>query len=83
MGVADELSGPMNPELQQPSMSKAELRAQGAQAMVQASKPVTKLPMKIKRRCGRCDHLNSVLVEPGEAVPAFKCSACGSSTARP
>jgi transcription elongation factor Elf1 len=67
----------------QPSMSKAELRAQGVQEMAQASKPVTKLPMKIKRRCGRCDHFNSVLVEPGEVVPAFKCSACGYSTARP
>src|SRR6266487_5503098 len=43
--------------------------------LAQASKPVTKLPMKIKRQCGRCDHFNSVLVEPGEAVPAFKCSA--------
>jgi len=39
--------------------------------------------MKIKRQCGRCDHFNSVLVEPGEAVPAFKCSACGYQTARP
>ena len=83
MGVADELSGPMNPELQQPSMSKAELRAQGAQAMVQASKPVTKLPMKIKRQCGHCDRFNTVLVQPGEAVPDFKCSACGYSKAWP
>ena len=73
---------PSKRKLQQPSMSKAELRAQGAQAMAQASKPVMKLPMKIKRRCSRCDHLNSVLVEPGEAVPAFKCSACGYSSAR-
>jgi hypothetical protein len=67
----------------QPSMSKAELRAQGVQAMAQASKSVTKLPMKIKRRCGRCDHINSVLVEPSEGVPAFKCLACGYSMARP
>ena len=74
---------PFQPKPRQPSMSKAELRAQGQQALAQASKPVTKLPMKIKRQCGRCDHFNSVLVEPGEAVPAFKCSACGYSTARP
>jgi hypothetical protein len=67
----------------QPSMTKAELRAQGVEAMAQASKPVTKLPMKIKRRCGRCDHFDSVLVEPGEDVPAFKCSACGYSMTRP
>jgi ribosomal protein L44E len=36
-----------------------------------------KLPMKIRRQCGRCGDFNSVLVEPGQAVPAFKCSACG------
>ena len=74
---------PFQPKPRQPSMSKSELSAQGQQALAQASKPVTKLPMKIKRQCGRCDHFNSVLVEPGEAVPAFKCSACGYSTARP
>jgi len=51
-------------------MSKAELRAQGVLALAQASKPVMKLPMKIKRQCARCDHFNSVLVEPGGAVPA-------------
>jgi transposase-like protein len=63
-------------------MSKAELRAQGVQALAQASKPVMKLPM-IKRQCSRCDHFNAVMVEPGAAVPAFKCSACGYSAARP
>jgi hypothetical protein len=30
-----------------------------------------------RRQCGRCGDFNSVLVEPGQAVPAFKCSACG------
>jgi transposase-like protein len=53
------------------------------QALAQAAKPITKLPMKIKRQCGHCDQFNSVLVEPGEAVPNFKCSACGYSKARP
>jgi hypothetical protein len=33
-------------------MTKAELRAQGVQALAETSKPVTKLPMKIKRQCG-------------------------------
>ena len=66
---------PFKPKPRQPSMSKAELRAQGVLALAQASKPVMKLPMKIKRQCARCDHFNSVLVEPGEAVPAFKCLA--------
>jgi hypothetical protein len=37
--------------------------------------------MKIKRRCGGCGDFNTVLVEAGEAVPAFKCSACGYSSA--
>jgi hypothetical protein len=40
-------------------MSKAELRAQGVQALAQADKPITKLPMKIKRQCGHCDRINS------------------------
>jgi hypothetical protein len=67
---------PLKPKSRQPSMSKAELRAQGVQALAQASKPVMKLPMKVKRQCGRCDHFNTVVVEPGAVVPAFKCSAC-------
>jgi hypothetical protein len=49
----------------QASMSKAELRAQGVQALAQAAKPITKLPMKIKRQCGHCDQFNSVFVESG------------------
>jgi hypothetical protein len=57
-------------------MTKAELRAQGIQAIAQTTTPITKLPMKIKRRCGGCGDFNTVLVA-GEAVPAFKCSACG------
>jgi hypothetical protein len=70
---------PSKPKSRQSSMSKAELRAQGVQALAQASKPVMKLPMQ----CGRCDPFNTVMVEPGAAVPAFKCSACGYSAARP
>jgi hypothetical protein len=58
-------------------MTKAELRAQGIQALAQVTTPIIKLPMKIRRQCGRCGDFNSVLVEPGQAVPAFKCSACG------
>lgn len=78
-----EFMPPFKPKPRQPSMSKAELRAQGVLALAQASRPVMKLPMKIKRQCARCDHFNSILVEPGEAVPAFKCLACGYSMARP
>jgi hypothetical protein len=61
----------------QPPMTKAELRAQGIQALAQVTTPIIKLQMKIRRQCGRCGDFNSVLVEPGQAVPAFKCSACG------
>jgi hypothetical protein len=57
----------------QPLMIKAELRAQGIQALAQVTAPIIKLPMKIRRQCGRCGDFNSVLVEPGQAVPAFKC----------
>jgi transposase-like protein len=74
---------PLKSKPRQPSMSKAELRAQGVQALAQASKRVLKLPMKVKRQCARCDHFNTVMVESGETVPAFKCSACGYSAARP
>ena len=77
-----EFMPPFKPKPRQPSMSKAELRAKGVLALAQASKPVMKLPMKIKRQCARCDHFNSVLVKPGEAVSAFKCLACGYSMAR-
>jgi hypothetical protein len=64
----------------QPAMRKAELRAQGVQALAQGvTTPITKLPMKIRkirRQCKDCGRFNSVLVELGEAVPAFKCSTC-------
>ena len=46
-------------------------------ALAQVTTRIIKLPMKIRRQCGRCGDFNSVLVEPGQAVPAFKCSACG------
>jgi hypothetical protein len=68
---------PFKPKPRQPAMSKAELRAQGVEALAQVTKPIIKLPMKIRRQCGRCGDFVSVLVGPGEAVPAFKCSACG------
>src|SRR2546422_4058323 len=68
---------PFKPKPRQPPMTKAELRAQGIQALAQVTTPIIKLPMKIRRQCGRCGDFNSVLVEPGQAVPAFKCLACG------
>jgi hypothetical protein len=68
---------PFKPKPRQPPMTKAELRAQGIQALAQVTTPIIKLPMKIRRQCGRCGDFNSVLVEPEQAVPAFKCLACG------
>ena len=47
-------------------MTKAELRALGIQALAQVTTPINKLPMKIRRQCGRCGDFNSALVEPKE-----------------
>jgi hypothetical protein len=59
-----------------PPLTKAELRAQGEQAMAAATKPIVKLPTKIERRCGRCGETNAVLVEPGQEPPPFTCKHC-------
>lgn len=59
-----------------PALTKAELRAQGAQAMAAATKPVVKLPTKHTRQCGKCGETTSVMVDPGEPLPAFKCKRC-------
>jgi hypothetical protein len=59
-----------------PPLSKAELRAQADAAMAAATKPVTKLPTKLSRQCGKCGEITSVMVEPGDAPPPFKCKSC-------
>jgi hypothetical protein len=59
-----------------PQYSKAELRAQAEAAMAAATKPVTKLPTKITRQCGKCGETTSVMVEPGAETPPFKCKRC-------
>ena len=64
------------PRPRAPALTKAELRAQAEQAMAAATKPIVKLPTKLVRQCGRCGELNSVMVEPGEAPPPFKCKSC-------
>ena len=64
------------PRPRAPAMTKAELRAQAEKAMAAATKPVVKLPTKLVRQCGRCGELNSVMVEPGDAPPPFKCKSC-------
>ena len=59
-----------------PALTKAELRAQAEQAMAAATKPVTKLPTKLVRQCGKCGEPTSVMVEPGQPAPPFKCKSC-------
>ena len=63
-----------------PVLTKAELRAQGEQAMAAATKPVTKLPTKLVRQCGRCGEVNAVMVEPGGTPPEFRCKHCDEPT---
>ena len=66
----------MKPRRPGPALTKAELRAQAEQAMAGATKPIVKLPTKLVRQCGRCGELTSVMVEPGQAPPAFECKTC-------
>ena len=62
-----------------PAMTKAELRALGEQAVAAATKPIVKLPTKHVRQCGRCGEFTSTMVDPGEALPPFKCKVCDRS----
>ena len=66
----------MNQQRRGPALTKAELRAQAEQAMAAATKPIVKLPTKLVRQCGKCGETTSVMVEPGEAPPPFKCKTC-------
>ncbi|MBV8841056.1 MAG: hypothetical protein JO000_31340 [Alphaproteobacteria bacterium] len=59
-----------------PALTKAELRAQAEAALAAATKPITKLPTKLTRQCGKCGEQTSVMVEPGDAPPPFKCKRC-------
>jgi hypothetical protein len=59
-----------------PPLTKAELRAQADRAIAAGTVPIVKLPTKLVRQCGRCGEFSSVMVDPGEAAPAFKCKSC-------
>ena len=59
-----------------PPLTKEQLRAQGAAALAAATKPIVKLPTKHVRQCGRCGEYTTTMVEPGEALPPFKCKIC-------
>jgi hypothetical protein len=72
---------PPKPRLRAPPMTKAELRAQADLALAAATKPIVKLPTKLVRQCGRCGEFSSVMVEPGEAPPEFKCKSCDGTRA--
>jgi hypothetical protein len=65
-----------------PALTKAELRAQADQALASATKPIVKLPTKLVRQCGRCGEFCSVMVEPGQTPPEFKCKSCDAPTQR-
>ena len=65
-----------------PALTKAELRAQAAAALASATKPIVKLPTKLVRQCGRCGEFCSVMVEPGETPPEFKCKSCDAPARR-
>ena len=59
-----------------PPLTKAELRAQADRAIAAGTVPIVKLPTKLVRQCGRCGEFSSVMVEPGEEAPPFKCKVC-------
>jgi hypothetical protein len=81
MRVASGREGfPMKQRPRGPALTKAELRAQGIQAMAMATKPIAKLPTKLTRQCGRCGEFSSVFVEPGQTPPEFKCKVCDKPT---
>ncbi len=62
-----------------PALTKAELRAQGDQALAMATKAVVKLPTKIVRQCGLCGESH----HPVEAKGQRNRSKHRSSTAAP
>jgi hypothetical protein len=72
--MADQ--GRAKPRRRGPPLTKDELRALGEQAMAATTKPIVKLPTKHVRQCGRCGEFTSVMVEPGQALPEFKCKIC-------
>jgi len=74
--MAAPAPAPMRMRQRAPALTKAELRAQADQALASATKPIVKLPTKLVRQCGRCGEFASVMVEPGQAPPEFKCKSC-------
>src|SRR6516164_2828810 len=67
---------PFKPKPRQPPMTKAELRAQGIQALAQVTTPIIKLPMKIRRQCRRSS-VRPAVTQRGETRDT--CTAPGGS----
>ena len=67
-----------------PALTKAELRAQGNQAMAAATRPIVKLPTKLVRQCGRCGEPSSVMRAGArrQAPPPFKCKSSRQARSR-
>ena len=80
--AAGMMAPPARVRLRAPALTKAELRAQAAHALASATKPIVKLPTKLVRQCGRCGEFCSVMVEPGQAPPEFKCKSCDAPARR-
>ena len=76
------MAPPMRVRQRAPALTKAELRAQADQARASATKPIVKLPTKLVRQCGRCGEFASVMVEPGQTPPEFKCKSCDAPAQR-
>src|SRR5947199_10088995 len=76
----DDVAGPAAPARRMrqraPALTKGELRTQTGQALASATKPIVRLPTKLVRQCARCGEFGSVMVEPGQAAPEFKCKSC-------
>jgi hypothetical protein len=79
---AEIMAPPPRVRQRAPALTKAELRAQADQALASATKPIVKLPTKLVRQCGRCGEFCSVMVEPGQAPPEFKCKSCDAPARR-
>jgi hypothetical protein len=79
---APEMAAPPPRRQRAPALTKAELRAQANQALAAATKPIVKLPTKLVRQCGRCGEFASVMVEPGQTPPEFKCKSCDAPARR-
>jgi hypothetical protein len=74
-------AGSKMPDAQSPPAMPA-AAARPRQRAPALTKPIVKLPTKLVRQCGRCGEFCSVMVEPGETPPEFKCKSCDAPARR-